>query len=181
MYLNKILGLLLLLPSFVIAQQVKIPDGWSDAYAYVNGIRVHYYHAIPQQSKPVIVMVHGLSDLGLCWTPIALKLQDKYNIYMVDSRGHGLSDPFTAADNSETLIKDVVDFVKVYETSKSDTDGTFYGGSYSNANRSGIPGSWPCHCYARSVAEITQCTASGRSAQPQCASSTTNSPTRNTN
>lgn len=112
MNLKKILGLLLLFPSVVIAQ-VKIPAGWSDGYAYTNGIRMHYYHAIPQKNKPVIVMVHGVSDNGLCWATLTLKLQDKYDIYMIDSRGHGLSDPFTAADNGETLIKDVVDFVKV--------------------------------------------------------------------
>jgi hypothetical protein len=24
-----------------------IPDGWTDGYVYANGIRVHYYHAVP--------------------------------------------------------------------------------------------------------------------------------------
>ena len=109
MYLNlkKIMGLLLLLPTLAIAQQIKIPDGWSD------GIRIHYYHAVPQPEKPVLVMVHGVTDNGLCWTTLSLKLQEKFDIYMLDTRGHGLSDPFTAGDNGETLIKDVVEFVKV--------------------------------------------------------------------
>ena len=115
MYLNlkKIMGLLLLLPTLAIAQQIKIPDGWSDGYAYANGIRIHYYHAVPQPEKPVLVMVHGVTDNGLCWTTLSLKLQEKFDIYMLDTRGHGLSDPFTAGDNGETLIKDVVEFVKV--------------------------------------------------------------------
>ena len=113
MHLKKIMGLLLLLPTIVSAQQVKIPEGWSDSYAYANGIRIHYYHATPQPEKPVMVMVHGVTDNGLCWTTLALKLQDNYDIYMIDTRGHGLSDPFTAGDNGETLIKDVVEFVKV--------------------------------------------------------------------
>lgn len=104
--------LLLLLPTLVFAQQVKIPNGWSDGYAYANGIRIHYYRATPQPAKPVMVMVHGVTDNGLCWTTLALKLQDKYNIYMLDTRGHGLSDPFVGGDNGETLIKDVVEFVK---------------------------------------------------------------------
>lgn len=88
-----------------------IPDGWSDGYAYVNGIRVHYYHAVPAPGKPLIVMVHGVTDNGLCWTTLTWKLQDKYDCYMLDTRGHGLSDPFTPSDNGDTLIKDVVDFV----------------------------------------------------------------------
>jgi hypothetical protein len=58
----------LLLPIVGFSQQVKIPDHWSDGYAYANGIRIHYYHAIPNKGKPVIIMVHGATDNGLCWT-----------------------------------------------------------------------------------------------------------------
>jgi len=112
MNLKTILALLLLLPAFVIAQ-VKIPDGWSDGYAYANGIRIHYYRAVPQPGKPVMLMVHGVTDNGLCWTTLSLKLQHMYDIYMLDARGHGLTDPFIATDNGETLIKDVVEFAKV--------------------------------------------------------------------
>lgn len=118
MHLRKIMGLLLLLPIVVFAQQVKIPDHWSDGYAYANGIRIHYYHAIPEPGKPVIVMVHGVTDNGLCWANLSLNLQDKYDIYMLDSRGHGLSDPFTSGDTGETLMKDVVEFVKVMKLQK---------------------------------------------------------------
>ena len=66
-----------------------IPDGWSDGFVYANGIRIHYYHATPAPGKPVIVMVHGVTDIGLCWTTLTWKLQDAYDIYMVDTRGHG--------------------------------------------------------------------------------------------
>ena len=112
-------ALLLLVPTIIInAQSVKIPDGWTDGYAYVNGIRVHYYHAKLAQGKPVMVMVHGVTDIGLSWTTLTLKLQDSYDIYMLDARGHGLSDPFTSTDNGETLIKDVVDFVHVMKLEK---------------------------------------------------------------
>lgn len=114
-----ILAALTLLPTMIInAQAMKFPDNWSDGYAYVNGIRIHYYHAKPAQGKPVMVMVHGFTDIGLSWTTLALKLQDAYDIYLPDDRGHGLSDPFTDADNGETLIKDVVDFVHVMKFEK---------------------------------------------------------------
>lgn len=89
-----------------------IPDDWSDGYAYVNGVRIHYYQATPAPDKPVIVMVHGVTDIGLCWTTLTWELQKDYNIYMLDTRGHGLSDPFTQSDDGETLVKDVVGFVK---------------------------------------------------------------------
>jgi pimeloyl-ACP methyl ester carboxylesterase len=114
-YLIKLLWLLPLVPSIVAAQMVKIPNGWSDGYTYANGIRIHYYRATPQPKKPVIVMVHGVTDNGLCWTTLTEKLQGEFDIYMLDTRGHGLSDPFTTSDNGETLIKDVVEFVKVMQ------------------------------------------------------------------
>ncbi|MCE7044097.1 alpha/beta fold hydrolase [Dyadobacter sp. CY312] len=100
------------------AQSVKFPEGWTDGYAYVSGIRSHYYHAKPAPGKPVMVMVHGYTDIGLSWTTLTLKLQDAYDIYMIDARGHGLTDPPTASDNGETMIKDVVDFVKFMKFDK---------------------------------------------------------------
>lgn len=90
------------------AEPPGMPDGWSDGYVYANGIRLHYYRAVPAPEKPVMVMVHGITDNGLCWTTLTLKLQDNYDIYLLDARGHGLSDPFTPADGGDTLIKDVV-------------------------------------------------------------------------
>src|SRR4051812_12556794 len=90
----QVLTLLFLLPTIMIkAQFPNLPDAWSDAYAYVNGIRMHYYHAKPATGKPEMVMVHGYTDIGLSWTTLTLKLQDAYDIYMVDTRGHGLTDP----------------------------------------------------------------------------------------
>jgi pimeloyl-ACP methyl ester carboxylesterase len=111
--------LLILLPVTTFAADPPgIPDGWSDGYVYANGIRIHYYHAVPAPGKQVIVMVHGVTDNGLCWTTLTLKLQDSYDIYMLDTRGHGLSDPFTPSDDGQTLIKDITDFVKAMNFEK---------------------------------------------------------------
>jgi len=109
----KILGLILLLPSFLgAASAPAIPDGWSENFIYLNGIRVHYYHAVPAPGKPVIVAVHGVMDTGLSWASVAQKLQPDYDIYMLDTRGHGLSDPFNGTEDGGTLVKDVVTFVE---------------------------------------------------------------------
>lgn len=95
-----------------------IPDGWSDGYVYANGVRIHYYHAAAAPGKPVIVMAHGVTDNALCWTTLTEKLQDSYDIYMVDTRGHGLSDPFTPSDDGDTLVKDVVGFLRAMNFEK---------------------------------------------------------------
>lgn len=111
---------LFLFSSFAIfaANPPGIPEGWSQEYVYVNGIRINYYKSAAVVGKPVIIMVHGVTDNGLCWANLSLKLQKDYSIYMLDTRGHGLSDPFTSSDDGETLLKDVVGFVKAMNIEK---------------------------------------------------------------
>ena len=124
------LSLLILLPTIATAAPPPgIPDGWSDGYVYANGIRIHYYHATPAPGKPVIMMVHGVTDNGLCWTTLSWKLEKDYDIYMVDTRGHGLTDPFTPSDDGDTLIKDVVEFVKAMKFEKPILMGHSMGGA----------------------------------------------------
>lgn len=41
---------------------------------------------------PPFVLAHGLTDDGLCWTPVAEALAGDYDVVMVDARGHGRSD-----------------------------------------------------------------------------------------
>jgi pimeloyl-ACP methyl ester carboxylesterase len=114
-----LVALLLAAPATAASAQAPAPPaGWSDAYAYANGIRIHYWRAAPAPGKPPMVMVHGVTDIGLSWTTLTEKLQDSYDIYMLDARGHGLTDPFTAADTSNTLVKDVVEFVQTMKLEK---------------------------------------------------------------
>ncbi|MBN1924219.1 MAG: alpha/beta hydrolase [Prolixibacteraceae bacterium] len=122
---NQTLRIFHILSLFIICSHIAlaadppgIPGGWSDGFVYDNGVRIHYYHAVPAPEKPVIVMVHGVTDNGLCWTTLTWKLQNDYDIYMLDARGHGLSDPFTSSDDGETLVKDVVGFVKAMNIEK---------------------------------------------------------------
>jgi len=113
MKLPRLIGLLSLLPALGFsATPPGIPDGWSAGFVYANGIRIHYYHATPAPGKPVMVMAHGVTDIGLCWTTLTWKLERDFDIYMVDARGHGLSDPFTVADDGNTLVSDLVGFVR---------------------------------------------------------------------
>jgi pimeloyl-ACP methyl ester carboxylesterase len=37
-------------------------------------------------------LLHGFSDNGLCWMPLAQDLEADYDVIMPDARGHGLSD-----------------------------------------------------------------------------------------
>lgn len=63
-----------------------------------NGINIHYYRT--GGTKPPLVLAHGITDDGLCWTPVAEVLSRDYDVLMVDARGHGKSE---APTNGYTL------------------------------------------------------------------------------
>ena len=62
---------------------------WFSETLSVNDIQIHYYRTGGE--KPTIVLSHGVTDDGLCWTPVAMALELDYDVIMVDARGHGLS------------------------------------------------------------------------------------------
>jgi N-formylmaleamate deformylase len=63
---------------------------WQDGDVAANGIRLHYTRT--GGARPPLVLAHGFSDDGLCWTPVAEALASDYDVIMVDARGHGRSD-----------------------------------------------------------------------------------------
>jgi pimeloyl-ACP methyl ester carboxylesterase len=63
---------------------------WQSGNIDVNGLRLHYTRTCGD--KPPVVLAHGFSDDGLCWTPVAELLEADYDVVMIDARGHGKSD-----------------------------------------------------------------------------------------
>ncbi|OQA44844.1 MAG: N-formylmaleamate deformylase [Chloroflexi bacterium ADurb.Bin325] len=63
---------------------------WQSADVQANGLKIHYYRTGGR--GPVVVLFHGITDNGLCWTPVARALEAEYDVVMPDARGHGLSD-----------------------------------------------------------------------------------------
>ena len=63
---------------------------WYSDKIKTNGIKLHYTRT--GGDKPPVVLAHGFSDDGLCWTPVTQKLEADYDVIMVDARGHGRSD-----------------------------------------------------------------------------------------
>ena len=92
------------------------PAGWTDGYVAANGIRLHYWRT--GGAKPVLVMAHGSSDDALCWTNLAKELTDRYDVIMFDARGHGLSDPPTAADAVDVQVEDLNGLIKALKLEK---------------------------------------------------------------
>jgi pimeloyl-ACP methyl ester carboxylesterase len=62
---------------------------WSQGTVTANGIAIHYHRT--GGPHPPLVLAHGFSDNGLCWTRIARDLEDAFDVVMVDARNHGES------------------------------------------------------------------------------------------
>lgn len=54
-----------------------------------NGVRLHFERS--GGAGPPLVLAHGLSDDGRCWTPVVDALASAFDVVTVDARGHGLS------------------------------------------------------------------------------------------
>jgi pimeloyl-ACP methyl ester carboxylesterase len=60
-----------------------------------NGINVHYYRTEKTPATrpwPSLVLLHGITDSGLCWPRVVKALAPEYDMILPDARGHGLSD-----------------------------------------------------------------------------------------
>lgn len=67
-----------------------MPSRWTQGFHETEGIRIHYWRTGGQGKRP-LVLVHGFSDNGLCWTPVARELESDFDVIMPDMLGHGLS------------------------------------------------------------------------------------------
>ncbi len=105
-----------LLAIFAVAGPPAAPTGWIDGYVLANGIRIHYWRT--GTSKPVIVMAHGSSDDGLCWTNLAKEFTSEFDIVMFDARGHGMSDPPMANDPADAQVEDLAGLIRELKLTK---------------------------------------------------------------
>jgi len=78
----------------------------TSGFVRANGLRLHCYRR--RANKPCILLLHGLTDNGLCWQPVIEALADDYDMVAPDARGHGLSDApehgYTAADHAADVV-----------------------------------------------------------------------------
>lgn len=82
---------------------------WFSGEVLANGIKIHYYRTGGR--KPPVVLLHGVTDNGLCWIRLARALEPDYDLIMVDARGHGHSDAPEAGYTQEDLAADVAGLI----------------------------------------------------------------------
>ncbi len=78
---------------------------WQSDTLQVNGARLHYTRT--GGDKPPLLMAHGFSDDGPCWTLVAKALESDYDIIMPDARGHGLSEVTEASITPMHMVNDL--------------------------------------------------------------------------
>lgn len=78
-----------------------------------SAIRLHYWHT--GTPGPALVMLHGITDNGLCWRRTAQALAADYQIIMLDARGHGLSDAPEQGYASEDHAGDAAALIEALE------------------------------------------------------------------
>ena len=62
---------------------------WLETDLNVDSLNLHIYRT--GGAKPPLILAHGITDNGLCWSRLTRALEADYDVIMLDARGHGLS------------------------------------------------------------------------------------------
>lgn len=100
---------------------------WNSDKIATNGIQLYYTRT--GGDKPPLVLAHGFSDDGLCWTPVAEALQTDYDVIMVDARGHGRSDAPDGGYHATAMATDLAGVITGLGLNKPVVMGHSMGGS----------------------------------------------------
>jgi pimeloyl-ACP methyl ester carboxylesterase len=68
-------------------------------------------------SKPPLILLHGLTANGACWTALAKAMEREYDVIMPDARGHGKSSAPNHGYKYEDHANDVASFIKAMRLS----------------------------------------------------------------
>lgn len=84
--------------------------GWTTGICKSNGIAIQYLRT--GGGKPPVVLLHGLTANGACWTPLARELEKDYDVIMPDARGHGNSSTSEDGYRYDDLADDVIGLIE---------------------------------------------------------------------
>ncbi len=110
-FLNLPVVISLPLNRITIDSMMNCTTGFCEA----NGITTHYLRT--GGDKPPLVLLHGLTGNGACWTPLARVLGGEYDIVMPDARGHGNSSTPLHGYRYVDLAGDVIELIRALELS----------------------------------------------------------------
>jgi N-formylmaleamate deformylase len=88
-------------------------SSWTNDFVLANQIELFYTHT--GGNKPPVLLLHGITDNGLCWQRAAEVWERDFDVIMVDARGHGRSTA-PASDKAYTtqlMVDDLAAFIDV--------------------------------------------------------------------
>ena len=88
----------------MLAVAGKLPSGFTDRFADVNGVRLHYRIA---GKGSAVVLLHGYAQTGHMWTPIMPTLATNHTVIVPDLRGAGASAKPESGYDKKTMAKDI--------------------------------------------------------------------------
>jgi N-formylmaleamate deformylase len=89
---------------------------WISGVCETNGINIHYLRT--GGGKYPVVLLHGLTGNGACWTPLARALEGGFDVVMPDARGHGGSSAPHHGYRYDDHASDVVGVIRGLEISR---------------------------------------------------------------
>jgi N-formylmaleamate deformylase len=88
---------------------------WTTGNCETNGINIHFTRT--GGSKPPLILLHGLTANGACWSVLAHALEEHYDVIMPDARGHGKSSVPDFGYRYEDHANDVVGLIEALRLS----------------------------------------------------------------
>jgi pimeloyl-ACP methyl ester carboxylesterase len=82
----------------------KIPAGFSEHYADVNGVRLHYYIG---GKGSAVVLLHGYAETSHMWLPIMPELAKNHTVIVPDLRGAGDSSKPESGYDKKNMAVDI--------------------------------------------------------------------------
>jgi len=102
-------ALLVLACSSLSATAGKVPAGFTEHTADVNGVRLHYF--IGGEGSPV-VLLHGYAQTSHMWNPVMPLLAKTHTVIVTDLRGAGDSSKPESGYDKKNMAVDIHDLVK---------------------------------------------------------------------
>ena len=96
-------------------------EHWNEGNVFANGIHQHYYRT--GKDKLPLLLLHGFTENGLCWSRVARELEKNYDVIMIDARGHGQSSGPETGYSQEILTQDVAEFIQELDLQHPDVFG----------------------------------------------------------
>lgn len=101
-------------------------EGFYEGTCRANGIDIHYWRT--GEGKPPVVLLHGLTDNGACWFPLARALREEYDFILPDARGHGRSSAPERGYEFETQAEDAAQLLQALGLERAVLGGHSLGG-----------------------------------------------------